>query len=575
MYLLYSHGHMFLEQSAIGLLKIINELHKTTPKIRIAGLGNNLLINNIEYGNNNPKVEYLRQLLGGRGIFSISFNLGVELESILDFFYLLNAIPNKSNLLYHRDIQIAMHSISSIEIEEMDYSGIRYSYEDEEQSHSTDIALNKNQLYEILKSLNSTMDSFKKNELIDMAMEEINKMSEDEVSDFIDGLSDDVVSEILKIVKAKETSMSPLLDRLVVLDSARRLADDKRVAELDNKMSEKQVSKLVEGEAYEMYVSETYRQHLQNISGLDTQSLYNFNNTDLFDKVLISKTVIIALIHLTKNELDTDMHDRFVESIYNYIDDFLENGDWHFIYSILSHELVSSYLEQDSTVQKLSEGIRNNNSYSNNHVLEVLKASGPKNLNWLLDLYIDESEVENRSSILSLILLFSETASVQAVNKIISYPTQNISLLIPIIENNLESIPRVLLLQLLSSDLANVKLLAIKILITRNDYKVKDEIKQIIQNDDDNLVLGILDVIRDYKITEYTEALIGRIRTLYISKDDLKIILKTIDTVSSIDYSAFQKMSKQLMKKRFTLSPRNLRIIKQHLKGASHDRRFR
>jgi hypothetical protein len=575
MYLLYSHGHMFLEQSAISLLKILNELHKTTPKIRIAGLGKSLLINNMEYGNDNPKVGYLSQLLGGRGIFSISFNLGVELGSILDFFYLLNAIPNKSNLLYHRDIQIAMHNIDSIEIEEMDYSGIRYSYEDEGQNHSTDIVLNKNQLYEILKSLNSAMDSFKKNELIDIAMEEINKMSPDEVSDFIAGLSDEAVSEILKIVKAKETSISPLLDRLVVLDASRRLAANGKVAEFSDRRSNDQLNKLIEGEAYELYVSEKYKQHLGNISEYDSQSLDKFNMTDLFDKVLISKTVVIALIHLIKNELDPGMHDRFVESIYNYIDEFLESGDWYFICSILNNELVCTYLEQDSTVRKLSEGIINNKSYSNNHIFEVLKVSGPKNLNWLMDLYIDESEAENRSSILSLILLFSEAASVEAINKIISYPTQNVSLLVPIIENNLKAIPRVLLLQLLSSDLANVKLLAIKILLTRNDYQVKDEIEQIILDGEDDLVIGVLDLIRDYKITKYTEALIGRIRTLYISKDHLKITLKTIDTVASIDDSGFQNLAKQLMRKRFTLSPRNLRIIKQHLKGVSHGKRFR
>ncbi len=575
MYLLYSHGHMFLEQGAISLLKILNELHKTTPKIRIAGLGKSLLINNVEYENANPKVGYLSHLLGGRGIFSISFNLGVELDSILDFFYLLNAIPNKSNLLYHRDIQIAMHNINFIEIEEMDYSGIRYSYEDEGQNHSTDIVLNKNQLYEVLKSLNSAMDSFKKNELIDIAMEEINKMSPDEVSDFIAGLSDEAVSEILKIVKAKETSISPLLDRLVVLDASRRLAVNEEVGQLNNRMSNNQLNKLIEGEAYELYVSEKYKQHLGNISESHSPSLEKFSMTDLFDKALISKTVVIALIHLSKNELDTGMQDRFVESIYNYIDEFLENGDWYFIYSILNNKLVSTYLEQDSTVQKLAQGIINNKSYTNNHAFEILKVSGPKNLNWLMDLYIDESEGESKKSILNLILLFSETASVEAINKIISYPTQNFSSLVPIIENNLGAIPRVLLLQLLSSDLANVKLLAIKILLTRKDYQVKNEIEQIILNGEDHLVMGILDLIRDYKLTAYTEALVGRIRTLYISKDHLKITLKTIDTVALIDDSGFQNWAKQLMRKRFTLSPRNLRIIKQHLKGASHGKRVR
>ena len=140
----------------------------------------------------------------------------------------------------------------------------------------------------------------------------------------------------------------------------------------------------------------------------------------------------------------------------------------------------------------------------------------------------------------------------------------------PIIENNFETIPKVLLLQLLAIDLANIKLLAIKILLKQNDDKVNYYIEEIIQNGEDNLVIGLLDFIKEYKITELSEALMGKIKTLYISEDKLKYILKTIDIISSIDNQAYQELSKRLNRKWFTLSPRKLKIIKKYLIGASY-----
>ena len=575
-YLLYSHGHEFVEQAAVDLLKIINKLHNITPKIRIVALGNNLVINDVEYDENNPRGVYLSQLLGGRGIFSIDLNPGVEWGSILDFLYFLNAIPNKSNLLYHPDIQFAIHNIDSIEVEEMDYGGIKYGYEDEPNIYSTHDVRIKSQLHETLKNLNSKSDSLRENELIDMALEEISEMPQNEVPDYVEELSEDVVSEILERAKTKEESISPsLIDLLETLDSANKLAGEDRKTKSGDGMSDDQVNKLIEREAYELYISEAYRQHLQNLSAFDNQYLDGFNEIDLFNKVLINKTVLIALIHLINNELDTDVYDSFVGSIHNYIDEFLENRDWHFVHSISNNELVYSYLEQDSTVEKLSEIIRNNNSFGDNYVLELLEVSGSKNVNWLIDSYIDNYGLETRRHILSLILLFGETASVEVIKKIIGDPTHNISLLMPIIENYFKAIPRNLSLQLLAVDLADAKLLAIKILLTQNDDKVKYNIEQIIRKGDYNLVFRLLDLIREYKITEITEVLIRRIRTLYISEDNLKFILKMIDTISSIDNQSYQRLAKRLKRKWFTLSPKNLRIIKKHLIGVSYEHRSR
>jgi len=576
-YLLYAHGHDFVDQATVGLLEVINELYDNTiPKIRIKALGNNLVINDVEYGENNQKGAYLSQLLGGRGILSITLNPGIELEAIQDFLYLLNSIPNRSKLLYHPDIQFSIHNISSIEIEEIDYSSINYAYENEEQIYSVDGVKSKNLLYEALESFNPNISSLKENELIDMAIEDIIKMPQDEVPDFIEGLSDDVVSEIFKRAKASENSISPsLLELLGALDSARKIAGDDRRAKSGDEMSYGQVNKLIEREAYELYVSEDYREHLQSLLAFDMGYLDKLNGIDLFDKVLINKTIVTALVRLTKNELDKDLYDSFVKSIHNFIDEFLENHDWHFIHSISNNKLVSSYLKQDSTVHRLSEEIKNNNAYSDDHVLEILKVSGPKNVSWLIDSYIEESDVAIRRNILSLILLFGETVVFQVIKKIISDPKRNISLLMPIIENNLGAIPHDCSLQLLAHDLADAKLLAIKILLTQNDDKIKHEIEHIIQNGKDDLVFGLLDLIREYKITESTEALIGRIRTIYISEDNLKFILKAIDTISSIDDPTYQNLEKQLMRKWFTISPKKLKIVKKYLLGVSHEHKSR
>lgn len=566
--LLYSHAHEFLDQAADDLIKTINELHKITPKIRIAALGNNLAINDVDYSDSSSKSTYLAELLSDRGIFSITLNPGIESSSIQDFLYLLNSIPSKSKLLYHLDIQLDMYNISSIAIEEMDYSSIIYGYEDEVQVQPSNLKLNKNQIHKALRSLYPKSGYMRKDELIVMAMEEIKKMSPEEVSDFISELSDEVVSAILKKLKAKENSIPPsLIDLLAVLDLEKKLAG----GESADEMSRDQINKLIERQAYEMYVSEDYSQHLQSLLALDTQSLDKLDKIDLFDKVLISKTIIKALINLTENRLDRDLYDSFVETIHNYIDEFIGRGDWHFINSILNNELVSSYLKKDTAVEGLSRAVRKKNSYNDNYLLEVLKVSGPKNINWLIDLYIDENDVENRKSILKLIFLFGEIASIKAIEKIVADQTQDISLLMPIIENNFEIIPRALIQRLLSMDLMNAKLLAINILLTQNDENIKDYIEDIIQSSEGDLVIELLDLIREYKITECIQVLIARIKTFYISEANLKFILKTIDTVSSIDKQSYKELSKRLKRKWFSLSPKRLRLIKKYLIGVSYE----
>lgn len=571
-YLLYSHAQEFLDQAGGDLIKIINELHKFTPKIRIAALGNNLAINDVEYSDNNSKAAYLAQLLSDRGIFSISINPGIEALSIQDFLHLLNSIPKKSKLMYHLDIQLDMYNIESIDIEEMDYSSIIYGYEDEVVDNSSDLKLNKNQIHKALKSLYPKIDSPKKDQLILMAMEEIKNMSPEEVSEFISGLSDDVVSAILKMLKSKENSISPsLIDLLVVLDSARKLAGDDSTNILDDEMSRDQINKLIEREAYEMYVSEDYSQHLQSLLALDIQSLDKLDKIDLFDKVLVSKTIVKALIHLSKNDLDIDSYDSFVDTIQNIIDELIEIGDWQFIHSLLNNDIVSSYLKKDTAVQGLARRISKKNTYKDSYLLEVLKASGPKNINWLIDLYIDKDDVEAREGILELICLFGEIASIKTIEKIVSDQSLDISLLRPIIEKNFEIIPRVLVVKLLSLNLQSAKLLAINILLRQEDDKVNELIEEVIKGNDEDLVLELLDLIREYKMSKSIQALILRIKTFYISEEHLKYILKTIDTVSSIDNKKYQELSKRLMRKWFSLSPKRLKLIKKHLIGVGYE----
>lgn len=566
--LLYSQGHELLDRDAGDLIKEIKALHKTTPKIRIAALGNNLAINDVDYGDNNPKAAYLAQLLSDRGIFSISLSPGIEAESIQDFLNLLNSIPKKSKLLYHLDIQLDMYNIQSIEIEEMDYSSIMYGYEDEIIVDSSDHKLDKNQIHKALKSLYPKLGSVKKDQLILMAMEEIKGMSPVEVSDFILGLSDDVVSAILKMLKAKENPTSPsLADLLAVLDSEKKITGD----EPGDQMSRDQINKLIEREVFEIYVSDDYGQHLQNQSALDMESLDKFDKIDLFDKVIVSKTLVKALIHLSKNDLNIDLFDSFAETTHSIVDELIEMGDWQFIHSLLNDELVSSYLKKDTAVQGLSKTTRKKNIYKDNHLLEVLKTSGPRNVNWLIDSYIDQDDEEVRRDILDLVSLFGEIASIKTIEKIVSDQIQDISLVMPIIQNNFEIIPRSLIVKLLSLNSVNAKLLGINILLTQKDDKVKDLIEEIIQNNEGDFILELLDLIKEYKITESIQVLISRIKTFYISEDHLKYILKTIDTASSIDNKAYQDLSKNLKKKWFSLSPKKLNLIKKHLIGVSYE----
>lgn len=565
--LLYSHDHDFLDQSASDLMKVINELHKITPKIRIAALGDNLAINDLDYSDNNPKASYLAHLLSDRGIFSISLNPGIGANSIQEFLNLLNSIPKKSKLLYHLDIQLDMYNINAIEIEEMDYSSVVYGYEDE-MLGLNDTKLNKNQIKKALQSLYPKLGSGKKDQLILMAMEEMKKMSEDEASDYILGLSEEVVSAILKMLKEKENPSSPsLVDLLRVLENDKELTED----EASDRINQEYINKLMEKEPYEMYLSDDYSKHLQNLLAFDLDSINKLDKIDLFDKGLVNKTILKALINLYKSDSNLDFHKSFLENIHTIINEFIDLGDFQFIHSLLNEEVIGFYLRKETPIFGISKAVKKKKAYKDIYIFEILKASGPKNINWLLDSYLKEEDKDTREDILKLVFEFGEVASVKIIEKIISDQIQDISLFIPLIKDNYKIIPRSLVIKLLSLNIIDAKLLAINILLTQEDEKAKGIIDEIIQGDDNILIYELLDLIKEYKIKESIESLVAKIKTFYISKEHLKYILKTIDTVSVIDKESYQGLSKGLMKKWFSLSPKNLKVIKKHLIGVSYE----
>ena len=205
-YLLYSRGHDFVNMAALDILRTIGEIHASTPSITIVDNGFNLVINGVEFNDYNIKASYLSQLLGSRGIKSLTLLPGVGFSSLMDFLYLLNSIPNNSKLLYHTDIQYAIHNIDSIQVEEIDYGSLRYGYSHEGQEESIEENNIRTQLYESLKTLDSVNDSCGTEELIDIALEEMSEMSQTQVTEFLQGLSDDAVSEIIARIKARENS---------------------------------------------------------------------------------------------------------------------------------------------------------------------------------------------------------------------------------------------------------------------------------------------------------------------------------------------------------------------------------
>ena len=575
-YLLYSQIHDFVNHAVLDLLRIIREILCETWEVRIVDTGNGMVVNDVDFHAFDLRVEYLTYLFGGRGIRAVTFLKDVDFSSIKDFMYLLNSIPSNSNLLYHTDIQFAIHSISSIKIEEVEYGRLRYGYGEGGQDLPPDEKKTRVQLYESLKTADSSIDSYETDELVDMALEEISQMSQAEVLDFFQGLSDDSISLMVTRVQTKENSISPsLVDLLVALDSARKQAGADRLEKSSDRISYAQVNKLVEREAYESYVSEDYREYIQSLLAYDMKSPENMEGIDFFDNGLINRTIVTALIHLAKNKLHKYLEGSILEIINSYLDEFVDFRDWEFIHSIIGEDSVSSYLKQDSSVKRLSQVINSGNSYGDHYVMEIIKVSGQKNINWLMDSYMAQGDLTQRNRILAMLRMFGGAAMIQAITKIIGDPEGLMPMMVPIIEGNLGSVPRELSSRLLEVDFAGGKLLAIRILLIQNDQKVKHFMKQMIQNGDDDFVFQLLDLIEEFKIIELTDVLIAKIKTLYISQDNLRFILKTIDTVFSVDSQAFRELENRLMRRKVTLSPKNLGSIKGYLKGVCHDHKSR
>jgi len=571
-YLLYSRGHDFVNQATWDLLRTVEEIHRAVPSIKIVDNGYNLVINDVEFKGSNLKAGYLSQLLGGRGILSVTLFQGVGFSSLMDFLYLLNSIPNNSKLLYHTDIQYAIHNIDSIELEEIDYGGLSYGYGRVDQDGSAAEDSVRIELYQSLRTLDPNIESYDTDELVDIALEELSRMPQAQVPMFLQGLSDDAVAEIIARVNSKKNSISPsLLDLLAAMDSARSLGAVQRVGDSLEEISRDQLNKLVEREAYELYVSEDYRQHLRGLLSYDIKSRDGITDIDIFDRTLINRTIVTALIHLTNSGLDHAMKVSFVDSIHSYLDEFIDSEDWEFINTISGHDLVASYLKQEGTILGLSEAVKTSGSYTDRNLIEVIKTSGSKNLGWLLDAYFEERDSRKRRGILGLVQAFQETATIQAVRRYLADPALKISLLMPIVKDHLVSIPGELSSKLFNCDSVDARLLAMRILLTQKDDNIRREMEGLVRKGENDLVLGLLELVKEFRISELIHHIVDRISTFYINETSYRYIVKAIDTVSWVDSEAFREIENRLMKKRITLSPGNLRRIRSYLKGVSHD----
>ena len=577
-YLLYSHGHDFVNQAVLDLLRTIGDIHRDTPSIKIVDTGYSLVINEVEFSMDDMKVEYLMHLLGGRGIFSITFNSGVGFSSIVDFLYLLNSIPTNSKLLYHDEIQLAIHNIDFIEVQEVDYGKLKYLYKDKDKENIENIENEKQirmQLYEELKSLNPEIQPNNTDEMIDMALDRLSQMPQAKAQEFLKDLSAEVVSKIIERVNAKANLISPsLIDLLFAMDTARKLVGEDKAVEEVEEISSDQVNKLVERESYELYVTEDYRQHLRSLLAYDVQAQDEIKGVEIFDKTLINRTIVTALLNLTKNKLDTTMEISFADTIMKYLEEFISNRDWDFIQSVSNEELVSKFLKRDNTVKLLSETIRENRSYNDEDLLEVIKISGPKNINWLVDSYLEEDDSRIRRGILKLIQPYQEEAAIYATRRLIEDPTTKIGLLNPLIKDHLGSIPMDLASRLILSESIDSKLLAMRIQLTQGDEGVKKELDRLIIESDCDLALSLLDLVKDFRITEVIGSVLEKIKVFYIDHKMYKYIVKAIDTISLIDVKAYEELENKLIKTKITLSPSNLKNVKNYLKGVSHGNKF-
>lgn len=577
-YLLYSHGHDFVNQAVLDLLRTIGDIHRDSPSIKILDTGYSLVINEVEFSMDDMKVEYLMHLLGGRGIFAITFNSGVGFSSIVDFLYLLNSIPTNSKLLYHDEIQLAIHNIDFIEVQEVDYGKLKYLYKDKDKENIESIEKEKQirmQLYEELKSLNPEIQPNNTDEMIDMTLDRLSQMPQAKAQELLKDLSAEVVSKIIERVNVKANLISPsLIDLLFAMDTARKLVGENRVEDEVEEISSDQVNKLVERESYELYVTEDYRQHLRSLLAYEAGSKDEITGSELFDKTLINRTIVTALLNLTKNKLDTTMEVSFADTIMKYLEEFITNRDWEFIQSVSDEELINKFLKEDPAVKVLSDTIRENRSYNDDGLLEVIQASGSKNISWLVDTYLEEDDSRIRRAILRLIKPFQEEAATYATRRFSEDPTIKIGLLNPLIKDHLGSIPMELASKLISSESTDAKLLAMRIQLTQGDEGVKKEIGRLIKESDCDLALRLLDLVRDYRITEVLDLVVEKIKIFYMDDMMYKYIVKTIDTISFIDVKTYKELENRFVRTKITLSQSNLKNVKNYLKGVSHGNKF-
>jgi hypothetical protein len=605
--ILYPPEHDSIRKITEALYIQAEALLNQEPNVMLATAQEKLTVNGHSLAAANPRNRKLALFLSQRGIVSVTLERGLAAQEPARLFMLLHELPPKTELQQYPSLAEALKALSHIRITWFELKSLRVQNQEQVEAPS-DARLHENRWENImhsgaaepentdfLRSLYALMPEFAPSlqERALAAPSDIPATAENEqlLAELRKRMPQEMIIALSMHALNDSRQISPAL--LKLLSSISLIQNDfsggSTPAPQSGAIGADALQKLFERERYEDYVSPEYNDQLSALvrageadsgTGGIPSRIPGIQETDLLE-AQTSRWLAKGLLGLMSEHYDDDIHRGCSEQLGSLIPDFLDRKDYDFLCTLFlalsklelqNGQAAAAYARalrekytDSAFVSRLNQAFLCSVEGAQKALDDLILLSGPRNIEWLLDLYGQSEDSRQQTRILKLLLMFKEAAAEAALNRINALAHKKVKTILRLITLCGGDPNDARLYPLLSAPETDVRMEAIRMFLSAGSPAPIPLLTGMLRSGNLATAVGAVRIAGEYKVKALSAELVRLLRTVYISDATAfrnRAIFENLNKIG--DVSILPSLQK-LAKARLSFTPGRLRATQEAL----------
>lgn len=430
-----------------------------------------------------------------------------------------------------------------------------------------------------------------KEQILEVTFDTINTSPDEEsLEELLNCMSGDMVVEVLTQAVLNKKIVSPMLIKLlsVLYRAGRQVPEDREQQGSPGNPVWDRIEELFSREGYEKYLPADYAEQLQSISlgsgGNSSGSPAGFSipeHSRALQDRNVNRHLVLALLSLMDGEIEEQIYCDYAGQISRLIPELLEAGDYRLLsgtFKALRKQLersgkpaaraaaagVLGVFSGSAFMSGLEEAYRLQEGGSCRELEELILATGPKNLPWLIDHYLRQKNTGQVLQAQGLIRRFGPQVAEIALEKMAEEDSEQTIALLKLIGDLSDSASSARINRLLKSKNSAVRLEAIKTLLKNRDPAATAALREAIGSRDNEIALEAMKIVKDFKVKALVPELALQIKTFYISGAGMKRNKAVLALLGSLGSKEALPVLEKKAGAKFSLTPGNLRQTREY-----------